>query len=205
MTFDESSVAYAGIAGGGSTSSSSAGGISIGGSLKPVNDPVYDYVFDVTLLAGSTIAYGDTFTIDNLIGVTYEDPTYGTSGASYVGNYNYFVPSIDQLNSLPESDVTWTYLSIHSLTATSDTLLGEFTITTTVQYPLTSPPYTVGETINYGSDLGGVVSSGVLVVSSVPEPSSVMLLVLGIAIGFPAFLVRQRRTNRKHAVARIVA
>ena len=50
----------------------SKAGITITGGTKPgTGDPPYDYIFDVYLNPGSSIKFsGDSFTIDNLVGVT---------------------------------------------------------------------------------------------------------------------------------------
>jgi hypothetical protein len=165
------------------------------GTLTPVSDPQYVYTFDIQLGAGATL-------IQNLSYITVYDlpdipPGTGTTQP------NQFWGATEQFQGItpggftpvpPDSptveNVTWYYngptFTNNSSVATD---IGLFTIGPTTT--LTSPPPPI--TLTYVSSLDGVTASnsGTVTVSVVPEPSSIVLLLVGAAgIIVPALLRR---------------
>ena len=172
-----------------------AGAITVSGGYLPTGDPRFLYVFDVNLNPNYTLQYGDSFTIDGLPGVTNTagSPSY-VSGpySTYFGN-----ASIDETNSTSpySSNVTWTYRGNTTLTGSLD--LGTFSIYTTYNYPTgTQTPFPSGETspnVSYTYNIGGNTGSGTFTMSAVPEPSSMILLLIGGAVPAGAVLWRRMR------------
>lgn len=195
-----------------------ASSIGIKGTINPLpGGSPFLYEFDVYLTGGS-IATGSTITIGTapggLVGVTTQS---GTEEPSYTGNpfapqdYYWVVPTggIDTTSTgkpAPydqESSVTWKYLEGPSVTYNGTNIfLGTFTVETAKSFPDNAPPVTPGVTVidfNYSlvpagggpADTGG----GSLTLSSIPEPSSVILIVIG-AGALPLLLRKHGRSHR---------
>lgn len=173
-----------------------AGPIIVTGIYVPHGDPTFQYIFDVTLKPNYTLQYGDSFTIDGLPGVTNSanSPSYVSgSYSTYFGN-----ASIDETvtTSPYSSDVTWTYRGLNALSGSLD--LGTFSIYTTYNYPPGSQtPFPSGETspnVTYTYSIGGNTGSDSFAISSVPEPSTILLLLIGGAL--PAGTALRRRFRR---------
>jgi len=164
------------------------GSIAITGHQRPGSgDPVYEYVFDVTLQSNSSIQLGDSFTIESLIGITPADfPTFGDQGSSSSAPTNW-LPTIGPVTVMSApyaSDLTWTFNGNTPIsTALGSVDLGQFTVVTAVVFP-TSPPYANGALVEYSYTIGGQTStgSGFFPMTVVPEPSSLIMLVTGIAV-----------------------
>jgi hypothetical protein len=187
-------------------------GFNVSGGFKPAtNDPPYDYIFDVTLSAGSILTSGDSFTIDDLVGVTPAGFPIPGESAPYPGSTTSepFNPpdtiwgaTIGTPITGPisyESNVTWEYFgaTIDNSHGTSGIDLGDFVVETSINFA-SGAPYQAGDTISFGSSLG----SGSFQIQdlSVPEPSSAILLLLGVA-AIPAWKKYQVHRNRTSLIS----
>jgi hypothetical protein len=164
--------------------------ITITGQQKPgTGDPPYDFIFDVTLQSGSpSIQTGDYFIINNLIGITPANfPAFGDSGSNATAPSGTWIPSIalvPNTGTVPPyaSSVMWTFLGNSPISAPAAPVdLGLFTVETALSF--SSPPYADGSIIYYTYNIGGQTSSGSgnFPLSSIPEPNSLVLLVIGAA------------------------
>jgi hypothetical protein len=159
--------------------------ITITGQQRPGSEDTI-YLFGVTLQTNSSFQLGDSFTIDSLIGITPANfPLAGDQASSSTAPSAVWVPTIGPLTtSSPPyaSNVTWTFNSNTPISATSIALdLGQFTVTTTIDFQ--SPPYPNGALIGYSYNIDGQTVSGLGTFSvSVPEPSSLIMLVTGISV-----------------------
>jgi hypothetical protein len=106
-----------------------------------------------------------------------------------------------------ESSVTWEYSQGPTITYSgSPVFLGEFTVNTSWTYTATqSAPVTPQDTVinySYSTGSGGGSSTGSLVVQygdpSVPEPSSLVLILIGGAVLPLAALHRRRLVRSRH-------
>ncbi|MFI5454746.1 MAG: PEP-CTERM sorting domain-containing protein [Isosphaerales bacterium] len=190
-----------------------AGSIKITGSIVPLpGHSPFLYTFSV-LLTGGTIQPGTTadptqFTVSGLVGVTglsehQEPPLTGnplevwnvpTGGIATSSTGN--PPPFDE-----ESSVMWQYSTGPTITYGGTPIsLGTFTVQTTGDFPDNNPPVTPGVTlIDYFYSLynptgESPTGSGSITLSSVPEPSSVILLLVGA--GVLPLLVRLGRCSR---------
>ncbi len=107
-----------------------------------------------------------------------------------------------------ESNVTWNYILGPSTITWSGTniLLGVFTVETAwVNYAANSPPVQIGSTLTYSYNVDGTPGasgqpgSPPIIVQSLPEPSSVVLMLAGGAILPIASLYRRRSRIRRSA------
>lgn len=172
-----------------------AGAITIMGGYVPYGDPQFEYIFDVELNPGSSVYYGDHFTIDGLVGVTTG------SLSNVVSSYLWLTPTINQTSTTGpgSSDVTWAYggtTPIDDSTGTNPIALGTFEILTTYSFPPGQLPIPPGSPITYTWSVnhGTVTGSDTFNIQSLPEPSAVLLLLTGAAM--PALAVVRRRLRR---------
>jgi hypothetical protein len=194
------------IAGGPQARGNVTTGITISGGFTPVtSDPYYDYVFDVYLNPGSSIKFGDSFTVDNLVGVTWFSVFSANQPENPLGVI--WVPSVKQ-SPAPypySSDVTWSFFGLSSYNnpsaATQPILIGQFDIETTVNFK-NGPPVAPGTSISYSYsvDGGAQVSdpknppSFAITNLAAPEPSSsAIVLLIGGTAAAAGLVVRVRR------------
>jgi hypothetical protein len=179
-----------------------ASGITIKIGQQPGGgDPPYDYIIQVYLDPGYGIDYGNSFTVENLTGVTpgsfTQEPINIPGGVSWS-------PQLTETNSTSPyaSDVQWYFTGTtpYNNTGSGEIYLGQFGVETTVSF--TSPPYSNGTPIFYDwsiVDNNGNPSSGSgqtpIVTLGVPEPTSALLLTCGVAI-LPLLVLHQRRRSR---------
>jgi hypothetical protein len=186
-------------AGGGGEARAGTIGITINGGFKPVaGDPPYLYILDVYLDPGFEVKANDLFTVFDLNGVTngsltHQPPPPGQSPAvAWVPD-----PELDQ--------TTWTFLGTSVIQNTNpvgsniEVYLGQFEVLTTEDFPPGTTPVPPNNPTTYTfqiSDLNGDPVSGggtfpMVDLGAVPEPSSIVLLALGVA-ALPAIAARRR-------------
>jgi hypothetical protein len=181
-------------------------GITISGGFTPTtSDPQYAYIFDVYLNPGSSIKFGDSFTVDNLVGVTLfsllsadqPEDIPGVIWAPFIHQTSFKYPY--------SSDVTWAFLGLspynNPSTATEPSLIGQFEIVTTVNFK-NGPPVAAGTFIDYSYSIDGghQVSdpnnppSFTLADLTAPEPSSsTIVLLIGGTAAASGLVARARR------------
>jgi len=158
--------------------------ITITGHQRPGSgDPIYEYIFDVTLQSNSTIQASDYFTINSLLGVTPPNfPALGDQGSSSSAPSTDWSPTIGPvtLSSSPyASDLTWTFSNSTPISAGSSPVdLGEFTVDTVSSF--SSPPYLDGTLVYYTYNINGqtVSGGGSFPMTTVPEPASLIMLAM---------------------------
>jgi hypothetical protein len=190
-----------------------AGSINIVGKSGTVGgtDPFYFYDFQITLGAGYQLNPGDFVTINDIIGVTPVNiPGTGSfnSALPVPGSFSsqpspFDAPIITLTDPTPNytSNVEWQYPVGESpiLGGASGTYLGDFIILTSV--PLSNPQTSVtfDSSVHSQSAPTGppVTQNGVMIaVSTIPEPSSVSLLLAGSA-AIPLLLWSERRRRQR--------
>ncbi len=171
------------------------------GQMPGGGDPQYDYIMQVYLDPGYGVDYDNSFTVDNLKGVT---PSSLTSEPVNIPDGVSWSPTIDETQSTYPyaSDVTWYFTGSTPYTnsGSSQIYLGQFEVETTVNF--STPPYIPGTLIDYTwsiVDLNGNPSTGSgqtpIVNLGVPEPTSALLLLCGVSI-VPCLMLRQRYRRR---------
>jgi hypothetical protein len=185
-------------------SSSQAGSIGVKGHITPLpgGSPfLYEFELDLVNLSEGPITTGAMLTIgtppsspggvvtDGLVGVnglsgTQQPPSTGGDPTKFwilppggiVTSNTGQPPPFNQ-----ESSVTWTYLLGANYSQVGK--IGLFTVETASDFPDNMPPVTPGVTpISYKFTFAdGTVDSGTITLSLIPEPSSVIMLLVGIA------------------------
>jgi hypothetical protein len=103
------------------------------------------------------------------------------------------------------SNVTWEYVAGPTINFTNPgpngVFLGEFTVNTSWSYEFGQPyPMSPGTIIDFSYTIGGTTGTGTFVLLGVPEPSSIVLMLLGGAI-LPLATVYRRRQLRSRRAA----
>jgi hypothetical protein len=197
------------------------GGIAVTGGYKVgTGDPPYDYIFQVYLEPGGSIlapslgppVIQDSFTIENLPGVTSSSSSSVTLGPGFSSPanswaYPTFTATTNPYGSNPSfaANVQWAYNGLAPIdnTTNSSILLGQFTVVSTYDFS-NGPPVVSGTIIDFNYDIGGGTNSGsgsfpIVNLGSVPEPSSMILLVAGIAWTLPIVWNRRRRLRQRQS------
>ena len=161
------------------------------GVTQPVGDPFYEYVFDVQLLAGSTLDNGGFITVYDLPEIDQNSLTQQPSSkwGSSLQKVGVTPSGASPVDSSSLWNVTWEWNGAALTAPTNSNLdLGLFKVGPTAQ------PET--PTLTYVGSLDGTTASnqGTITVSAVPEPSSVALLVLGIG---SVSLIALRKARRR--------
>ena len=192
-------VTLCGLVGGGRDAH--AGGIvAVMAVSTPVGDPLFVYTFDVALLPQSTLLPGGFITVYDIPflstpALTLQPIVWGAS----VQNLGVTPPDAPPLL-IPDDpavpNVTWQYngsTPIANDSTTSNLDLGNFQIGLTVELASAPTP-----TLLYVGSLGGglFTDQGLVTVAGVPEPSSVALLLTGIA-ALPLFWHRHKTRSRR--------
>jgi hypothetical protein len=201
--------------------SSIAQGIVIKGSggTVPGTDPIFYYDFQVFVAAGYQMNTLDYFQFQNLPGVTAAGvlPTPpGSLGSTYTTNTSYFFATpVIYLTGSPTggatspydptntytSNVNWEYVGATPIPG--GTLIGSFIIDTsveltslltTVTYVAQSHDSSTGDPFVQGP--GGNAPAGNFVLT-IPEPSSLTLLLLGGVGPLPLLLICERRRRQR--------
>jgi hypothetical protein len=191
--------------------------ITITGGYKPGGgDPQFTFVFDVTLNAPDTPGTNtwsstDLLRIEGLPGVNSSsghtepfDLTPPTVLWSAGASNTVLTPG----GTAPfASDFTWVYSGAKVYSATtpvggpvgSSVFLGEFTVTSTYDFPAGVLPLPDGAPVSYvfeGPPGSGVTLTFPIRNLSVPEPSSAILLALGAGGMLPLFWLAKRRRSQ---------
>jgi hypothetical protein len=189
-------VTLCGLVGGGRDAH--AGGIvAVMATSTPVGDPLFVYTFEVDLLPQSTLLPGGFITIYDIPFLTTPaltlQPILWGASVQNVGTTPSGTPPITDDPAVP--NVTWQYngsTPIPNNSTTSNLDLGNFQIGLTVELASAPTP-----TLLFVGSLGeGLFANlGSVTVVGVPEPSSVALLLTGIA-ALPLFWHRHKTRSR---------
>jgi hypothetical protein len=157
-----------------------AGGIIIKGSGGTVSgsDPFGFYEFNVSLAPDYQWFPNDYFTIENLPGIT------PGSSSSYSGMYDFGPPLVTLTDSTSPfaSNVEWLNTTGMEIPAGSGGLvLGSFFISTSVSIP-SLPPMVSYCALSHDPSGAPDFQSGTITLSSIPEPSSVVLFLSGTGV-----------------------
>jgi hypothetical protein len=190
-------VTLCGLVGGGRDAH--AGGIvAVMATSTPVGDPLFVYTFEVDLLPQSTLLPGGFITIYDIPFLTTPaltlQPILWGASVQNVGTTPSGTPPITDDPAVP--NVTWQYngaAPIPNNSTTSNLDLGNFQIGLTVELASAPTP-----TLLFVGSLGeGLFTNlGSVTVVGVPEPSSVALLLTGIA-ALPLFWHRHKTRSRR--------
>jgi hypothetical protein len=172
------------------------GGIVVtSGTTQQTGDPTYEYIFTVNLLAGSILPSGGFFTIYDLPALT-ATATTSAPNLQWTGSVQGLglTPIGALVNDNPNLfNTTWQWNGPGAIVApaNSDYNLGTFIVGSTTELaaaPAVAPVF--------ASSLDGSTASnqGSLFINSVPEPSSVVLLLAGAGM-LPLYWFRDRRSQ----------
>jgi hypothetical protein len=156
------------------------------GSTTVVNDPQYDYDFEIDLVAGSTLSTGGFITVYDipflLKPVLTAQPNEWTATSQDTGKTPSGTPMTPPFFDNPNvPNVTWTYLG-PPISTSSDMDLGTFIVGVTSNLDFNPSP-----TLLFVGSLNGLTFSNLgTVVVNAPEPSSVALLLTGV-VALPLF------------------
>ena len=167
------------------------------GATQQIGDPTFEYLFDLELLAGSTISTGGFITIYDLPDLTspftVQPNFYWDAKTLFLG--------VDALGGVVTDNpnlynVTWQWAGPALYTKTNLDL-GTFIVGSTIELP-TAP----SASLVYVGSLNGITASnqGIVTINAVPEPSSVILLLTGLG-ALPIVWLRARRQRLSHRAA----
>lgn len=178
-----------------------AGIVITSGTVIQTGDPTYEYVFDAQLLPGSSLHNGGFFTVYDLPGIPKAALTSQPSilWGSSIQLQGITPPGISPTDDPTVYNVTWGWNgSTITSPPTSNLDLGTFVIGSTGE--LSSPPHPTLIYVGFLNDGVTPPNEGTITVTSIPEPSSVILLVLG-AGALPLLVLRARRRRLRPQVA----
>jgi hypothetical protein len=166
------------------------------GSTQPIGDPLYNYIFDFQLNPGTTLLNGGYLTVYDVPGVTATSDT-GTPNSFWGYSIQptgitppLFMPPLTPPMDNSLENVTWVYRgpSISNNSTTQNLDIGLFRVET---IELSAPP---SPTLIYVGTLDGTTATteGTVTVNGAPEPSSVILLLIG-AGALPLYAYRKQR------------
>ena len=173
-----------------------AAGVKVsGGGIKPLGDPYYYYIVEINLDPGFQFEAGDSVTLDSVAGIQYPNsPTITPNPGDPVGPWATDITNVASgplPNYSPTTIVPMANVEFISAAPTvtnpgpGEVYLGQFEVLTAVSLPQLPANYTVD--IDWTASLHNlegqaVTDSGVVVLSIVPEPSSMILLGLGVSL-----------------------
>lgn len=183
------------------------------GQMPGGGEPPYDYIIQVYLDPGFEVASSNSFTVENLIGVTPPNfPNTGDVGSLTIqpenGSTVVWSPTITQAATPPTpypyaGNVQWSFYGSPPImnTGSSELYLGQFVVETTVDF--SSPPYVIGAPIDYKFTIlnasGQAVTGSGVALLGVPEPSSAILLLIGAGMVPLAVTYRSQRRRLRRA------
>jgi hypothetical protein len=188
-------------------STAQAGIMVLGGGIKQLGDPFYFYIFEFFLDPGFQVEVKDSVTLHELGGVHFPESPTGAPGGipsgpwstSFTNQPSGPLPNFSPPTTVPFADLTFINAGFDVKNGgTGEKPLGEFKVLTAVSLPKLPPSYSVD--IAWTAkihDLNGnpVDDSGkVHLTLIVPEPTSVILL--GVGVGLPAAFVVVRQRQR---------
>jgi hypothetical protein len=185
-----------------------ASGIKItGGGIKLFGEPYYYYIVEVYLDPNSQYEAGDTFTLNSLPGVQYPASTTGAPGGTPSGPWGTsftnlpdgLLPNYSPPTTVPFADLTFINGSnVVKNEGTTEEYLGQFKVLTAVSMPELPANYSldVGWSASL-HDLNGnlVTETGNVVLTIIPEPTSLILLGVGVSVPVLWHIRRPRRVS----------
>jgi hypothetical protein len=197
---------------GGSTAR--AKGIAItGGGIKQFGEPFYFYIVEVYLDPGFQFETKDSFTLEELAGVHFPASTTGAPGGtpsgpwatSFTNRPDGLLPNFSPPTTVPFADLTFSNAgNVVKNEGTSELYLGEFKVLTAVSLPALPGTYSVAydwSAILHDNDGNQVTDSGVVVLSIIPEPATVILLGIGVGAPLSWHAYRRRRVCRSERIS----
>jgi hypothetical protein len=191
-------------------------GLVITGSEMPgTGDPPWTSIYTVSVNPGFSIKFGDSFTIENVPGMTLLSLLSAQQPENFPGVI--WVPSINQ-SWAPypfSSNLTWTFLGLtpynNPSTATQPEVIGQFAMTTTVSFD--HAPVPGGTSVFYSYSINGghqtsdpnnppsfAITDLTSTTLAVPEPSSsTIVLLTGGTAALSGLVVRTRRRRLARA------
>ena len=180
-----------------------------GGGITPVGDPIYTFTVSIGLNFGFAITPGASITLQNVPGVDptsfYSVPNVAGPGlpagdgwltnptvTSTTGTW----PGIDGETPIRYSDVKWTLVGgtpINNIAGSTVLALGLFSINTYQAFSELPPDFQLHLNYIYSLADGSVADSGTVTLALVPEPTSLALLGLGVALPAAVAMRRRRR------------
>lgn len=194
-------------------STANATGVKVsGGGIKPLGDPYYYYIVEINLDPGYQFEKGDSVTLESLAGIHYPDsPTITPNPGDPVGPWATDITNLASgplPNYSPTTIVPMANVEFISAAPTvtnsgsTEVYLGQFEILTAVLLPQLPADYTVN--IDWTASLHNlagqtVTDSGVVTLTIIPEPSSIILLGVGVSVPiFWRFWRRRQVSQSKH-------
>ena len=188
-----------------------ASGIKItGGGIKKFSDPFYFYIVELFLDPQFQFETGDSFTLHRLAGVEYPESTTGAPAGNptdpsgpwattFTNLGTETLPNFSPPTPVPAADLTFiNAINVAANGGTSEKYLGQFEVLTGVSLPDLPVSYfvDVAWTANL-HDLNGnaVTDSGTVVLTIIPEPTSVILLAAGLSLPIFWHVLRRRWTS----------
>jgi hypothetical protein len=180
-----------------------------GGGIKQFGEPFYFYVLEFYLEPQSELLINDSVTLHLLPGVHTPgsassapngppDPS-GPWTPVYTNEPSGLLPNYSPPTTVPFADVTFynAFNPVQNTDPTHEKYLGEFRVLTAISLPMLPPDYftEIDWTAKlHTSDGVPITDSGSVILHLIiPEPTSLMLL--GVGVGFPLCWTIRRRLN----------
>ena len=192
-----------------------ASGIKItGGGIKKFGDPFYFYIVELNLDPGFQFEAADSFTLEKLAGVQFPGSTTGSPGGNpgdpsgpWATTFTNLaaapIPNFTPTTIVPTANLTFSNaFNVAQNTGAKEKFLGQFEVLTAVSLPNLPSSYfvDVSWTATLHNLAGDVVhDSGVVVLTIIPEPTSVILLGIGVSLPIGWHMHRRRRRQSRQS------